>query len=98
MWAFGMSIYVYLTNNLPFDINGNLSEEILKCDYPEQISKLDCTDDLKDLMNQMLSKDPLTRPTFAQVLAHKWFQDRVPEVLSSIDDTFGEDVAAKEEP
>ena len=49
----------------------------------------------KDLVDWLLSKDPLKRPTAEQILQHPWFELIASEHLS--DDALGDDVSLKDQ-
>ena len=92
IWAYGISLYVYLTNSLPFidyeDDNKQLNnfEAILeKVDIKEEITKVykakKFSDELIDLQLQLLNRNPKERPQFKDILQHAWYSERVEEVF-----------------
>ena len=90
-----MSIWVYLTDNLPFeDFHQieNIEERIMGFDAQKEIQKLRETvkisDELVDLLEGALRKDPSERLKFAQILEHKWFEGKVEINLSTEEDLF----------
>ena len=74
IWAIGIIIYNLLTGKVPFhgDNQEKTKEKIISgnFDFPPDIviSKL-----MKDLIRQILKKDPKERPTLNQILQHKFF-------------------------
>ena len=74
IWAIGIIIYNLLTGKVPFhgDNQEKTKEKIISgnLDFPPDIviSKL-----MKDLIRQILKKDPKERPTLNQILQHKFF-------------------------
>ena len=88
VWSFGITMYVYFTDNLPYPLEGSMEQNIANCDYKKVISEMDCSDLLKDLLGSILDFDPVKRPSFKQILAHTWFEGRVEEVLDSVDEIF----------
>ena len=74
IWAIGIIIYNLLTGKFPFhgDNQEKTKEKIISgnLDFPPDIviSKL-----MKDLIRQILKKDPKERPTLNQILQHKFF-------------------------
>jgi serine/threonine protein kinase len=43
VWAFGISIYVYLTNNLPVSLEGNYEQNHNNANFEQIINELDAT-------------------------------------------------------
>jgi len=39
-------------------------------------------------MGNILEFDPVKRPTFKEILGHKWFEGRVEEVFDCVDEIF----------
>ena len=74
IWAIGIIIYNLLTGKFPFhgDNQEKTKEKIISgnFDFPPDIviSQL-----MKDLIRQILKKDPKERPTLNQILQHKFF-------------------------
>ena len=74
IWAVGIIMYNLLTGKVPFhgDNQEKTKEKIISgnFDFPPDIviSKL-----MKDLIRQILKKDPKERPTLNQILQHKFF-------------------------
>lgn len=75
-WSCGVILYVLVSGNLPFDSAdiGKLFRLILRADpkYPTYFS-----DDLKDLIQKLLTADPTQRYTLADVRRHPWFNGDV---------------------
>lgn len=73
VWAYGITIFVYLFNNLPyadfeekekdFDIEA-LQDKINFQELIDQKCEGKFSDDLIDLMKKVLNKDPVQRLTF----------------------------------
>ena len=86
IWAVGVIMYYLLTGELPFTGDKNNKNEIetkinlCKYDFPQDIiiSKI-----AKDLIRQILKKDPNERPTLNQILKHDFFnmERSVPRLL-----------------
>ena len=64
VWAFGMTLFVYMTGDFPFDkTEADIENAILSCDYRAKIDALECSDDLKNLLHSILAYDPAKRPS-----------------------------------
>ncbi|CDW78665.1 protein kinase domain containing protein [Stylonychia lemnae] len=78
IWAFGVSLYNYLTLKQPFF--GELEEEIKNRILNEEPQYFDWfSDDLKDLLKKVLEKDPNKRLDINGVLDHIWMQNEPEE-------------------
>ena len=77
IWSMGVLIYVMLSGVMPF--SGKTTAEIRKnvtqghCHF-EHKSFERVSPEAKELILQMLQKDPKLRPQATQVLAHPWFK------------------------
>lgn len=73
IWAFGVTLIVYLTEKLPFIGNSDLEiKDIIKQgikEYPKEFS-----DDLKDLVQKIFAIEPSNRIKIEDILDHKWFE------------------------
>ena len=77
VWSLGCCIYALISGSLPFDhekqqeaIRMTLKDK-LSFSYPEWDS---ISDDCKDLLSQLLAKDPSKRITLENALKHPWFE------------------------
>jgi serine/threonine protein kinase len=86
VWSFGITLWVYLTNNLPYGDEENIDKAIKDIDFKKEIAKLRVSKDLMDLLEGVLKKDPAKRMTFYQVTEHEWFMGYKPEELSTKND------------
>lgn len=71
VWCLGVLMYEFLIGRPPFE-TANASETYKKIlrskpNYPDTLS-----DEAKDLMEQLLQKDPEKRITLAEVPKHPW--------------------------
>ena len=75
IWSVGIILFKALTKKYPFI---GLSDEetvqsILENDYDQTLLK-DYSDELKDLIKNLLMKDPNKRPSATEALNHIWFK------------------------
>jgi serine/threonine protein kinase len=91
VWAFGVSLYAYLTNSLPVSTEGNHQQFVKdhnEANFEEIVNNLDVTTDLKDLLKSILDRNPQRRPSFQEILKSKWLLGKVDEVFSTEIDTY----------
>ena len=81
LWSCGVIMYILLTGEPPF--NGDSDKEILKrveegfYNMNNEAFKY-ISDDAKNLIKNLLTYDPLKRPTAIQALETKWIKDLAP--------------------
>ncbi|SOV05485.1 related to calcium/calmodulin dependent protein kinase C [Ustilago sp. UG-2017a] len=82
IWSFGVTLYCMVVGHLPFNKH-NFYEmyEAIKNDEPDYPSHL--SEDLKDLLQNMLAKDPEKRITVPQMRQHPWTNKVEPGILLS---------------
>lgn len=87
VWAFGVTLFIYLTNTLPFKAGDEheLEKVIVGMNYEELLdqqigSKFSAN--LTNLMKSILKLNPKERLTFAEFIKHPWFEGRVEEKLN----------------
>jgi len=78
LWSFGCIIYALLSGSLPFDHESQ--KETIRMTLENNLEfDLVCwkkiSDDCKDLIQNLLEKDPKKRITLENALKHRWFQD-----------------------
>lgn len=76
VWSLGVMLFVFLCGYHPFegDDNKEIFRNVLKS--PLEFEPTDwssISDEAKDLVSNMLTKDPAERITASQCLEHSWF-------------------------
>ena len=96
VWACGVTLYYIISGKLPFDIEnqGNIPElydKIVECRFevPREANQ-----DIADILEGILRKDPIERLNVDQILNHRWtkgyyHRSALPSILSymKIDDS-----------
>ncbi|KAI9068834.1 kinase-like protein [Trametes sanguinea] len=77
VWSFAVTLYEMLHGKLPFGydrVDGATTNELITRTFvvPVEIDS-DMDADAADLLQAMLAKDPLKRPTWDQIKEHPWF-------------------------
>jgi len=83
IWSTGIILYILLCGFPPFyeDNRDKLFRKIMKGDYSFPSPHWDyISTDAIDLVQQLLTVDPLRRPSIEQALAHKWMQADVAKI------------------
>lgn len=73
IWSMGITLYAFLNNKTPF-WSENEYEISSKAEMEEAAKLEDYSEEVNDLIQKMISKDPKDRPTATEVLEHKWFE------------------------
>jgi calcium-dependent protein kinase len=76
IWSLGIILYVFLCGFPPFE--GESNTQIFKNIMGQKLSFGEAewdeiSNEAKDLLTKMLERDPLTRITSEDALAHAWF-------------------------
>lgn len=77
MWSIGVILYILLCGFPPF--NGSTNEEIMekvkigKYSFKHEVFE-NVSDEAKDLIKKMLTKNPVKRLSCEEALQHEWFK------------------------
>ena len=85
MWAYGISLYIYLTNAPPFLKNGekpkdkqefgNLLNTINIAEYiSKKYEEMGFSKELIDFQTKLLKVNPQERPSFKNIIEDDWFK------------------------
>ncbi|KAJ4302979.1 hypothetical protein N0V90_001870 [Kalmusia sp. IMI 367209] len=92
IWSMGVTLFCLLFGRIPFERHGMIElYQAIRMDQPEYD---DCDENLKDLLSNLLEKDPRKRITMEQIREHPWVTMNGTDALLPK----GENVAAIVEP
>jgi len=77
IWSCGVILYALLCKELPFD-EPNMPDLFRRIQNAEYIVPGYISDEAKDLLSKMMTVDPTTRATLAEIQEHPWFVQGLP--------------------